>query len=245
MRVGGVLALRTGAVIAATVALAVLLSVVLSALKFEQKLRDVTSSRLLVVADEMRRRVEYGLTLGLDLSELVDLQAQVERAASGAEILGVELVDDRNTILFAGDRAAIGQPNPVRWGGGLAVSGGTRQQIVGDALILGVGVRNSFGQTVGEVVLRSSLGGLRGRIAKVEGDLAAGILLLVAVTAAVTLVAVFLVVRQGGGRRGLAEGAAPLGAVRTRLDHAIGEADRAMESFEHELESVAPRGAVR
>ncbi|MCG5240237.1 hypothetical protein [Azospirillum doebereinerae] len=245
MRVGGVLALRTGAVIAATVALAVLLSVVLSALKFEQKLRDVTSSRLLVVADEMRRRVEYGLTLGLDLSELVDLQAQVERAASGEEILGVEVVDDRDTILFAGDRAAIGQPNPVRWEDGLALSGGTRQQIVGDALILGVGVRNSFGQTVGEVVLRSSLGGLRGRIAKVESDLAAGILLLVAVAAVVTLVAVFLVVRQGGGRRGLAAGAAPLGAVRQRLDHAIGEADRAMDSFEHELESVAPRGAVR
>ncbi|MBP2298714.1 hypothetical protein [Azospirillum picis] len=248
MRLGGVLALRTGAVIAATVATAVLLSVLLSGLKFEQKLRDVTTSRLAVVADEMRRRVEYGLTLGLDLSELVDLQAQAERAASGQEILGVEVVDDRGIVLFAADRDAIGRPTPVRWDGAVAgaaaggetAPGARRQQIIGDVLVIGTGVRNSFGQPVGEVILRSSLAGLKARVAAVEERLRFGTLALVAVAAAVTMAAVFLVVRHGGGRRGLAAGAAPLGLVRDRLAHGIAGAEQAMEDLERELDAVMP-----
>ncbi|CBS86355.1 hypothetical protein [Azospirillum lipoferum] len=239
MRLGGVLALRTGAVIAATVATAVLLSVALSGLKFEQKLREVAGSRLTVVADEMRRRVEYGLTLGLDLSELVDLQAQAERAASGEEILGVEVVDDRGIVLFAADRNAVGQPTPVRWKED-ASTGTLRRQIEGDVLILGSDVRNSFGQTVGQVILRSSLTGLKSRVAAVEEGLRGSILALVGVAALVTLAAVFVVVRQRGGRGGLADGTAPLGVVRDRLNHGIAEADHAMEDLERELDAMAP-----
>ncbi|SMH52458.1 hypothetical protein [Azospirillum agricola] len=250
MRVGGALALRTGAVVAATVALAVLLSVVLSGLKFEQKLRDVTSSRLSVVADELRRRVEFGLTLGLDLSELVDVQALVERAASGEEILGVEVVDERGTVLFAADRAAVGRPSPVRWDAATAPAvTGIRQQVAGDALILAAGLRDSFGQPVGAVILRSSLGGLRGRIARVESELAAGTMLLLAVVAAVTMAAVFLVVRHGGGRHGLAAGAEPLaeplGAARQRIDRAAGEADAAFDALERDLDALSPGGSPR
>ncbi|PWC37541.1 hypothetical protein [Azospirillum sp. TSO35-2] len=243
MRLGGVLALRTGAVIAATVATAVLLSVALSGLKFEQKLREVTSSRLSVVADEMRRRVEYGLTLGLDLSELVDVQAQAERAGAGDEILGVEVVDDRGVVLFAADRAAIGHPTPVHWDGDAAApAAGLRQRIDGDTLVLGAGVRNSFGQTVGEEILRSSLAGLRARVALVEDRLRVGTLMLVALAALVTLVAVFLVVRHGGGRRGLAAGTAPLGVVHDRLKQGMDAADHAMEELERELDAMVPPG---
>ena len=241
MRLGGVLALRTGAVIAATVATAVLLSVALSGLKFEQKLREVTTSRLTVVADEMRRRVEYGLTLGLDLSELVDLQAQAERAASGEEILGVEVVDDRGIVLFASDRNSVGRPSPIHWNedpGSML-----RQRVDGDVLVIGTGVRNSFGQTVGEVILRSSLTGLKARVAAVEDGLRLGMLALVLIAALATFAAVFIVVRQGGGRRGLAAGAAPLGMVRDRLSHGIADADRAMEELERELDAMAPLGS--
>ncbi len=240
MRVGGALALRTGAVIAATVALAVLLSVLLSGLKFEQKLRDVTSSRLSVVADELRRRVDFGLTLGLDLSELVDLQALVDRAAAGEEIIGVEVVDDDGLVLFAADRAAIGKPTPVRWDAATAASiTGIRQQVAGDALILAAGVRNSFGQPVGEVILRSSLTGLHRRIARVEANLATGTLLLVALAAAVTLGAVFFVVlRHGGGRQGLGE-AEPQESERRRIGQGIAEADAALDDLEGELNALA------
>ncbi|BAI72414.1 hypothetical protein AZL_017760 [Azospirillum sp. B510] len=250
MRLGGVLALRTGAVIAATVATAVLLSVALSELKFEQKLREISASRLTVVADEMRRRVEYGLTLGLDLSELVDLQAQAERAATGEDILGVEVVDERGTVLFASDRGAVGHPGPDRWTGD--AGDGLRQRIAGDVLIVGTGVRNSFGQTVGEVILRSSLAGLRERVAAVEGGLHAGTLALVGVAALATLAAVFLVVRRGGlrstgpttgpggGGAGGRGGQGSLDIVRDRLTRGIADADLAMEELERELDAMAP-----
>ncbi|WP_042701471.1 hypothetical protein [Azospirillum sp. B506] len=240
MRLGGGLALRTGAVIAATVATAVLLSVALSELKFAQKLREVAASRLSVVADEMRRRVEFGLTLGLDLSELVDLQAQAERAASGEEILGVEVVDDRGIVLFAADHSAIGHPSPLRRVSKTEADSAPRRQIDGDLLVIGSGVRNSFGQAVGEVILRSSLGGLRSRVAAVEDRLHTAVSALVGIAALATLAAVFVVVRQGGGRRGLAAGTAPLAVVRDRLYHGIADADRAMEELERELDAMAP-----
>lgn len=238
MRLGGALALRTGAVIAATVATAVLMSVALSELKFEQKLREVAASRLGVVAGEMRRRVEYGLTLGLDLSELVDLQAQTELAASGEDILGVDVVDDRGIVLFAADRSAVGHPSPLRRAEGADFA--PRRQFDGDLLVIGSGVRNSFGQTVGEVILRSSLAGLRSRVTAVEDGLHAAVPALVGIAALTTLAAVLVVVRQGGGRRGLAAGSAPLAVVGERLHHGIADAERAMEELERELDAMAP-----
>lgn len=249
MIVGGGLALRTGAVIAATVALAVFLSVILAGLKFEQKLRDITSSRLWVVADDLRRHVEYGLTLGLDLSELVDVQAQVERVAAGDEILGVEVVDDRRMVLFAADHAAVGKATPIHWGleSGL-VGDGVHQQIIGDALILGAPVHNSFGQAVGEVILRSSLGGLRGRIARVEAELANGTFVLDAITALITLVAAFLTVRYGAlqlRRGGAAADGEPGNLVRLRLRRGVDSAEQAMTALEQDLDRMSAPGGQR
>lgn len=242
------LALRTGAVIAATVATAVLLSAALSGLKFEQKLGEIAASRLTVIADEMRRRVEYGLTLGLDLSELVDLQAQAERAASGGEILGVEVVDDHGIVLFAADRNAIGHPSPLAKPlehAGWAADGTLRERIDGDVLVISSGVRNSFGQTVGEVILRSSLAGLRERVAAVEHGLLADLLALVGIAVIATFAAVYFVVQRGGGRRGLAAGTAPLSVVQDRLTHGIAEADRALDELERELDAMAlPKAAL-
>ena len=105
----GALALKTGGVIAASVALAVLLSVVLANLKFEQTLRDVTGSRLAVVVDDLRRHVEYGLTLALDLAEVADVQALVDPATSGQGIVNVQELDERGAILFAGDHTVVGK----------------------------------------------------------------------------------------------------------------------------------------
>lgn len=243
MKMGSALALRTGAVIAATVALAVLLSVLLAGLKFERTLRDVTASRLSVVADEVRRRVEYGLTLGLDLAELVDVQNLIERAAEPEEILGAEVVDDRGTVLFASEQATVGKPSPTVWEDpGGPIAGGIRQKLDGDAMILGAGIRNSFGQTVGEVVIRSSLAGMRQRVALVERELTGGTLLMVGAAALVTLGAVFLVVHFGG-RRLMARDILS-SAVRSRLEHGVGQADDAMDEIERELGN-APVPATR
>lgn len=244
MILGRALALRTGAVIAATVALAVLLSMVLAALKFERTLYDVTSSRLSVVADEVRRRVEYGLTLGLDLAELVDVQSLMERAAEPEEIENAEVVGEDGTVLFAANLSAVGRPSTVSWEPDSApVPGGIRQRIDGDAIILGAGVRNSFGQLVGEVIIRSSLSGLNARIDAVIRHLGSSLLVLLGAASVATLGAVVLAVGRGGRRLAGAAGGGSLGdAVRRRLQDGVAEADTALTALEREIDAV--EGAV-
>lgn len=233
------LALRTGAVIAATVAVAVLLSVALAAAKFDRTLRDLAASRLSVVVDEVRRKVEYGLTLGLDLAELADVQGLAERTAGLDEVLDVEVVDDAAVVLFAADRSAVGRPSAVAWKPGTAPAiapapGATRQRVDGDRLILAASIRNSFGQTVGEVVLRSSLTGLRTRTAAAEAGLAGNTRLLVAGTAAVTLAMVFAIVWRSGR---LEDTASPDAPVHRRLEQGVRNAEQNLDALNRGLDA--------
>ena len=238
MITGRALALRTGAVIAATVAVAVLLSVALAAAKFDRTLRDVAGSRLSVVVDEVRRKVEYGLTLGLDLAELADVQGLVERTAGLDEVLNVEVVDEDAVVLFAAERTAVGRPSVITWTPGTSVApGATRQRVDGDRLIVGAAIRNSFGQTVGEVVLRSSLTGLRTRTAEAEAGLASVTRLLVAGTAAVTLSMVFAIVWRSGRLDDAAGDDGLSGSVQRRLEHGARDAEQALAAVRRDLEA--------
>ncbi|WP_448191830.1 hypothetical protein [Azospirillum sp. sgz301742] len=236
MITGSALALRTGAVIAATVAVAVLLSVALAEAKFDRTLRDVTGSRLSVMVDEVRRKVEYGLTLGLDLAELADVQGLVERTAGLEEVLDVQVVDEDAVVLFAAERAAVGHPSAITWTPGMAAApGAIRQRVDGDRMILGATIRNSFGQTVGQVLLRSSLTGLRARAAEAATGLASVTQLLVAGTAAVTLAMVFAIVWRSG-RLGDAAGQDALSrAVQWRLEHSVRDAERELTALRRDL----------
>lgn len=239
MTTGSALALRTGTVIAATVAVAVLLSVALAEAKFDRTLRDVTGSRLSVVVDEVRRKVEYGLTLGLDLAELADVQGLVERTASLDEVRDVEVLDENAVVLFAADRTAVGRPSTIAGAPGTATAAGaTRQRMDGDRLIVGTAIRNSFGQTVGEVVLRSSLTGLRTRTAEAEAGLASGIRLLVAAAAAVTLSMVFVIVWRSGRLDDAADDTSLSGGARRRLEMGVQEAERELAALRRDLEAT-------
>lgn len=248
MTTGGALALKIGAVIAATVAVAVLLSVALATAKFDRTLRDVAGSRLSVVVDEVRRKVEYGLTLGLDLAELADLQGLVERTARLDEVLDVEVVDDDAVVLFAASRTAVGRPSAVTAKPATATApGATRQRADGDRLVLGATIRNSFGLTVGEVVLRSSLTGLRTRTAEAEAGLASVTQLLVAGTAAVTLAMVFAIVWRSGRLEDSPEPDASghgalSGAVLRRLEHGVREAEQELAALSRDLDTAINTG---
>ena len=230
---GAALALRTGGVIAASVATAVLLSVVLANLNFERTLRDVAGSRLSVAADDLRRQVEYGLTLGLDLAELADAQALTDRAATAEGIRGVEVVDHRGTVLFAGDHAAVGRPSSVAWDAGSDAGPAIRRHVEGDTLILGGDIRDSFGQVVGAVVMRASLAELRSQVDKVQKDLLPGTLALVAAAGLGALVAVFATVRHGP--RALDDTGALRDTLLCQLRDGTAAADRAMNELERGL----------
>lgn len=193
---GGTLALRAGLVIAATVGLAVMLAVLLASLKFERKLLDVTTSRLAVVAEEVRRRTEYGLTLGLDLAELEDLGAVVARAAAEwGEIDWVTIAGENGQVVFSSDTGSVGGKAPVTWAKPAANEGALRNRVEGDHLYIGAPVRNSFGQYVGEVVLRAALKPMRVALAGVRTELRLATGATVGAAALLTLLAVFVTVR--------------------------------------------------
>lgn len=247
---GAALAARTGGVIAVSVGLAVLLSVVLANLNFERTLRDVTGSRLAVAADELRRHIELGLTLGLDLSALADVQVLADRAAAGAGILGVEVVDEHGTVVFAADRSIIGHPSAdaASAAAGTAEGGATvRRRLAGDALLLGADLHNSFGQVVGAVVMRASLVELRARIDAVRAGLVGGTLGLVVAAGLAALAAVFATVRLSG-RDGALDDAGAVGVLRQtllrQLDGHTAEATRALDDAEGILAQPAPAGST-
>lgn len=248
---GGALALRAGLVIAATVGLAVMLTVLLSSLKFERKLLDVTTSRLTMVAEEVRRRAEYGLTLGLDLAELGDLQTVVERVVVGRrEVDGVLITGDDRTVLFSSERGALGTKPDLPWAGTSVGDAGSRHGVAGDRLVIGSPVRNSFGQVVGEVVLDASLAPMRRDLASVRADLTTVTLTAVGVAGLLTLVAVFVTIRVGL-RTGAEDdgGDHPIvlpvttGLVEPDITGAIQRAERDLDALEAEIERLDFLGA--
>lgn len=240
---GGALALRAGIVIAATVGVAVAMTVALAYLKFERKLIDVTISRLSVVAEEVRRKSEYGLTLGLDLAEMADLQGVVERAADGnAEIESVAVVSDRGTVVFSSDRGEIGATAALPWGLPGAGTGAMQHAVSGARVSVGAVVRNSFGQTVGQVVLRSSLAALRTEMGAVRTELTGTIGRVVVAAGLLAILAVFVTIRMSlrTRRGGIADATADSlhRTVEPRIAAATAEAERALAALERDLDEA-------
>ncbi|WP_035691641.1 hypothetical protein [Azospirillum halopraeferens] len=221
MAVDTTLARRASLVIAATVCLAVVLTLVLAYYKFQRTLIEVATSRLTVVVEEVRRKTEYGLTLGLDLAELEDARALLDRAAATApEVVGLVIVAEDGSVLFATDDGR--SETQAAAGGGPSVT------IDGDSARLSADIRNSFGQVVGAVVLHATLATLRAEVAGVRDRLVQVGLGLLALGGLVTLVAVRVLL--GRARFDGVEGQGE------RLAAAVREAEESMDEAERLLD---------
>lgn len=199
---GGALALRAGGVIAATVAAAIALALLLAFLKFDQKLLDVAAARLGLVAEEVRRQSETGLALGLELAELEDLTGVLQRAAQARDVVRIDVRDERGRVLFSsGAGGAAGTPGDMSTVT-VDAAGRFRSRINGDALLVGVRLRNGFGQIVGDVAVHAVLTARRDELARVRRELATSAAPVLAAALAATLLAVALTVRLTGGRVG-------------------------------------------
>lgn len=246
---GGRLVLRAGAVIALTVAAAVVFAVALAFFKFDQKLLDVTVNRLSVVAQEVRRQAEVGLALGLDLSELVDLKGVVTRAAAAGDVTRVDLADVGGKVRFSSDPDGEGRRAPAA--AGIADSAGAegmRRVIEGDAAVLIAPLRNGFGEPAGAVLVEVSVEPQRRQVAAVRAELISAAAPVIAVALAVTLAAVMLTVRWSveTGRREGEDGSSADGERRenaeslymkldAQLQEAIAEGETALETTARRL----------
>lgn len=152
------ISLGTGCVLALTLVAAIWLTGRLASARFERTLFELSFSRLDTIAGDVSRKVELGLTLGLDLAELADLQALAERTARLDEIVDTEISDERGIVLFAADRSRIGLPqaNQTIMTQGPAASAAHQTAAVA--------VRNSFGQIVGQVAIVGSIARLKAQL---------------------------------------------------------------------------------
>ena len=140
------ISLGTGCVLALTLVAAIWLTGRLASARFERTLFELSFSRLDTIAGDVSRKVELGLTLGLDLAELADLQALAERTARLDEIVDTEISDERGIVLFAADRSRIGLPQANQT---IMTQGPAPGDVHQTAAVV---IRNSCGQIVGQAI---------------------------------------------------------------------------------------------
>lgn len=139
-------------------ALSLLASVLLLA-AVGMSLRDIELARLReqrfhTLIGELREKIETDLHIGLELADTSRTQGLLEDAAARIpQLLSVEVVSDQGVSLFNSDRGLRGQPTPPTW------SDAARRTPEGwrvdrqDERSLGVPLRDSTGQSVGQLVL--------------------------------------------------------------------------------------------
>jgi len=83
---------------------------------FEKDLYNFVRSRFLVVARDLKNTVEYGLNLGLGLSELKNIQQlMVETRERDSDIADLMVLDQQGTILFHSDPTRVGKQTEAGW----------------------------------------------------------------------------------------------------------------------------------
>ncbi len=212
------LAVRGGLIIAITVGLAVCLTGVLSGFKFSSLLGQAVTSRMEVMTGTVTAEAELGLTLGLPLANLVDLQALVERqAVDDARVVELSIFDDAGQTLFSMPRESIGKAVPGAWrvawqetertGGN-----GHWTVVVGDRTIVGTILHGPYGEVVGGVALGYVNTSLHKKVRGVIKTLMPLWLALIAGSVLAALVAAIATIRWTvGGVGPLAERVRPLG----------------------------------
>jgi hypothetical protein len=188
------LTVRAGALIAVTVAVALTFTLLLDFLKFDQKLRDVSISRLSMIAEGVRQQSETGLSLDLELAELQDLQDVLRRAAQTRDVKRIELWDEQGRVVFSSEMASVG--HQVDASGQVVGDGGKfLWRVRGDELLLALPLRDGSEKIVGQVALLASLSTQRRELEKVRNELLMWTMPLIALALVTTLLAVGITVR--------------------------------------------------
>ncbi|MBZ0093010.1 MAG: hypothetical protein K8F27_12430 [Sulfuricellaceae bacterium] len=138
------------------VAFSLLLNSVLTYFNFEKSYMALLRSRLDVVGSDINRSIEFGLTLGLHLEEMRQLQSVVDAAQRQRAGIGAVAVLDRDGVsLFDTDKRRIGKADFAAWlapkAGAKAASGW--QAVDGQDYWIAIPVKNSFNARAGTVMI--------------------------------------------------------------------------------------------
>jgi hypothetical protein len=160
------LSLKIAATLMMIILIALALTLVLNLFKFEEALRNVTESRLSFIANDLETRIQTGLDLGLELSEMDNVQNIIASAAlDEADIVGIDVFDDAGTILFSSDRTRVGDDLEGDWRAAYEAAAGADWEIDDhDAIVVGTTLTNNFDAVVGGLVLRYASDVLHARL---------------------------------------------------------------------------------
>jgi len=140
------------------VALSISLTLVLNFFKFDRLYNSVVQSRFVVMAQDIRATVEFGLNLGLGLNELRNTQDVIDRTRErDTSIVALRVFDDRGRIQFSSPPADIGEDVPDSWLVTFGRADGMITELEDDRdYTVSVPLLNAFDQEVGGLALSYS-----------------------------------------------------------------------------------------
>ena len=185
------LAWQVSGIIALTVATAIASALILAFLKFNQRLLDITSGRLALVVEEVRRQTETGLALGLELAELEDLSGVLQRASRARDVERIEIWNGQGRILFSTQSDRVGGHDATT-ALGPGYGPGPRRRLQGNKLQLSLPLTDGLGRMVGTVGVTACLGNLQRSLASVRHGLLMMATPVVSIALVLSLVAVIL-----------------------------------------------------
>jgi hypothetical protein len=144
--------IRLGMPIALIIGFAIGLINFLNYFNYQKTYRELNVARVMVIGRDLVQAVETGLNFGLAPKHNTQLDAAVSLAKDSTEGLDFVVLTDESGQWVGGAGSA---PSGVNWGARLAQAGKDTQWQGEDAVSyhLGLPFRNSFGVTVGAVVV--------------------------------------------------------------------------------------------
>lgn len=107
---------RVVCMLAGIIFFSVYLNTLLSAYSFQKTYKEMVASRFAVVGATIKRSVDYGLGIGLDLESMNTLQTVIERMRQDTpEILAIAIVNEQGDAVFHTDHSLIGKPVLRDW----------------------------------------------------------------------------------------------------------------------------------
>lgn len=139
------------------IALALGLTVLLDAVKFERALSEQVESRFAFVVEELKATAETGFDLGLTLANMKNMESVIERELQRDDrILSITLFDPEKVLVHAGkDRFAANPPEAGAWRRRTqATPVGRWRGETPAAWQVGIGLTDTAGRPAGGIVLQ-------------------------------------------------------------------------------------------
>lgn len=189
---------RMIAVAVAVCAFAVGMAGLLNFFKYRATARGLIEQRLSFSGRSIENSIQSSLSLGLQFGDIATLPAMLARERAGDDlILGIDIFNADGTPIYSTDPSRAAQPVPAVWHSAARKAGDQDWVSHGeDESVVGVGLQNNLGLTIGHIALRYSEERVRQAGQAVARDLALNSLLVFVVSAMLSSLALLAVMRR-------------------------------------------------